>query len=446
MNMVRDMTKGSPWRLILQFSVPTALGLIFQQLYSMADTIIVGRFLGVDALAAVGSTSSLSFLIIGFMQGMCSGFSIPVAQYFGAKDEEKLQRSVANGAWVSAILGALITIVTVLGTDWILTIMQTPSNIFEGASTYIRIIFLGSLATVLYNLLSSYLRAMGDSRTPLVFLVLSSVLNIVLDLLFIVSFGMGIAGAAWATVLSQLISGLLCLVFIGKKFPALHVAKKNIPLREEYAVQHLNVGVPMGLQFSITAIGCAVLQGATNTLGSDAVAAITAAGKAMCIFQCLLDAPGLTMATYCGQNLGAGELERIHSGVKQGLIFSILLSVFSGVLVLLLGSKVGLLFIDSSESAIFAMMDEYFFWNAIFYPLLAFLLVVRNSVQGMGYTVPAMAAGVFEMVARSVVALFFVGSYGYTAVCLANPAAWLAADVLLIYVYVGLMKRMGVLA
>jgi len=443
--MVKDMTSGTPWKLILQFSIPIAVGLIFQQFYSMADAIIVGRFLGVDALAAVGSTGSLSFLIIGFMQGMCSGFSIPVAQYFGAKNQEKLERSVANGAWVSMILGAIITIITVLGTNWIMRIMQTPENIFKDACDYIRIIFLGSLATVLYNLLSSYLRALGDSKTPLVFLVISSVLNIVFDFVFILAFHWGVSGAAWATVLSQLISGLLCLVFIAKKFPALHVKKENIPLRKEYVIQHISVGIPMGLQFSITAIGCAILQGVTNTLGSDAVAAITAAGKAMCIFQCLLDAPGLTIATYCGQNHGAGQMERVHLGVKQGLIFTTILSVVCSVLVLAFGPTLSLLFIDSSETAIFSMIEEYFFWNAIFYSSLAILLLLRNAIQGMGYTVPAMAAGVIETVARTVVSLGFVGSFGYTAVCLAGPLAWIAAAVLLVYVYVNLMKRMAIL-
>ena len=440
--MTRDMTTGSPWKLILQFSIPTALGLIFQQLYSMADTVIVGRTLGVDALAAVGSTGSLSFLIIGFMSGVCSGFSIPVSQYFGAKNKQELQRAVATGAWVALILGAIITVVTVAGTEWIMRLMQTPQNIFVDACDYIRVIFLGTLATVLYNLLSSYLRALGDSKTPLVFLVISSVLNIVFDLVFIMMFHMGVSGAAWATVLSQLISGLLCLLFIAKKFPALHVAKENISPRMEHVSNHLSIGVPMGLQFSITAVGCAILQGATNTLGSAAVAAITAADRSKGIFQCLLDAPAITMATYCGQNLGAGRMDRIRIGVKQGTILAIILSILCAIMVYFTGSTVGLLFLDSAETEIFALMDEYFLWNLLFFPCLVYLLVLRNAIQGMGYTVPAMAAGVFELVARAAVAIFFVKTYGFTAVCIASPAAWIAADVLLWYVYRQLINRL----
>ncbi len=440
--MTRDMTQGTPWKLILQFSIPTALGLVFQQLYSMADTVIVGRTLGVDALAAVGSTGSLSFLIIGFMSGVCSGFSIPVAQYFGAKNKTELQRSIANGAWVAGILGLLITIVTVLGTEWIMRIMQTPENIFEDACSYIRVIFIGTLATVLYNLLSSYLRALGDSKTPLVFLVISSVLNIVFDLLFIITFRMGVAGAAWATILSQLISGLLCLVFIAKKFPALHVAKENIPIRGEHILNHLSIGVPMGLQFSITAIGCAILQAATNTLGSNAVAAITAADRSKGIFQCLLEAPAITMATYCGQNLGAGKMDRIRIGVRQGNILAFILSVICAVMVYFTGSHIAMLFMDTAGAEIFALMDEYFLWNLLFFPSLTYLLLLRNAIQGMGYTVPAMAAGVFELVARAVVAFFFVSVYGFTAVCAAGPAAWIAADVLLWYVYTQLINRL----
>lgn len=440
--MTRDMTQGSPWKLILQFSIPTALGLVFQQLYSMADTVIVGRTLGVDALAAVGSTGSLSFLIIGFMSGVCSGFSIPVSQYFGAKNERELQRSIANGAWVAAILGIIITIVTVLGTEWIMQLMQTPANIFDDACAYIRVIFMGTLATVLYNLLSSYLRALGDSKTPLVFLVISSALNIIFDLLFIVVFKMGVAGAAWATVLSQLISGLLCLLFVAKKFPALHVAKENIPPRMEHVTQHLGIGVPMGLQFSITAIGCAILQAATNTLGSNAVAAITAADRSKGIFQCLLEAPAITMATFCGQNLGAGKMDRIRIGVRQGTVLAIILSILCSVFVYFTGPAIAMLFMDSAEAEILLLMDEYFMWNLLFFPTLVYLLLLRNAIQGMGYTVPAMAAGVFELVARAVVAFFFVGTYGFTAVSAAGPAAWIAADVLLWYVYREIINRL----
>ncbi len=440
--MTRDMTSGSPWKLILQFSIPTALGLIFQQLYSMADTVIVGRTLGVDALAAVGSTGSLSFLIIGFMSGICSGFSIPLSQYFGAKNQQEQQRSIANGAWLSFLIGAVITVITVLGTEWIMTIMQTPANIFEDACDYIRVIFMGTLATVLYNLLSGYLRALGDSKTPLVFLVISSVLNIVFDLLFIISFHMGVAGAAWATVLSQLISGLLCLIFIAKKFPALHVAKENIPIRWDHVKNLLYVGVPMGLQFSITAVGCAILQAATNTLGSNAVAAITAADRSKGIFQCVLEAPGLTMATFCAQNLGAGKMDRIRSGMRQGLIFTVGLSVLCGALTLFTGIPIAQLFLDGAEVEIYSLMQEYFLWNAIFFPTIAILFVFRNGIQGMGYTVPAMAAGVFELLARVVAAFWLVGPYGFTGVCMASPAAWVAADALLIYVYKKLMDNL----
>lgn len=439
--MTKDMTVGTPWKLILQVSLPTALGLIFQQLYGLADTVIVGRFLGVNALAAVGATGSLSFLIIGFMQGMCSGISIPVAQYFGAQNKEELQKSVANGVWVSMVLGAIVTVITVLGTDWILTIMKTPENIFVDAVDYIRIIFLGCLATVLYNLTAGYLRALGDSRTPLIFLVIASALNVGLDLLFILAFHMGVSGAAWATVLAQLISGLLCLAYILLKCPALHVAKEFAAPNWEHIRQHMSVGIPMGLQFSITAIGCAILQTATNTLGSAAVAAVTAASRAMNIFQCVLEAPGLTLATYCGQNYGAEKMERIRLGVRQGLVVSLILSVFCAALVLAFGPSVGMLFVESSEVEILEMMNTYYFLNAIFYPSIAVLFVFRNSVQGMGYTVPAMAAGVFELVARAVVSIFFVGIYGYAAVCLAGPVAWIAADVLLIGVYLKLMKQ-----
>ncbi len=441
--MVRDMTKGSPWKLILQFSLPLMLGNLFQQLYSMADTIIVGKALGVEALAAVGSTGSLSFLILGFIQGMCCGFTIPVAQYFGAKDKENLQKSVANAVWVAAVLSILLTIVTVAGTKWILTVMQTPQNIFDGAVTYIRILFLGISTIVLYNLLSGFLRALGDSKTPLVFLVISSVLNVALDLLFILVFHMGIAGAAWATVASQAISGILCLLYIAKKFTALHVAREYIPFNREHAIRHLAVGVPMGLQFAITAIGSTVLQSAVNTLGSDSVAAVTAATKVQMLLCVPLETFGLTMATYAGQNLGAGELSRIKTGVRQCLFMGFLFSALSSVIAVGCGTQMALLFLDQAQETILLEVGQFLRYNAVFYCLLSGLLILRNTIQGMGYTVPAMAAGVFEMAARTVVALFFVGSFGFSAVCYANGMAWIAANVLLGPVYIRLMKQLG---
>ena len=303
--MTRDLTTGSPIRLILQFAVPTLLGLLFQQLYNLVDTMIVGKLLGAQALAAVGSTGSIYFFVIGVCTGVCSGFAIPVAQRVGAGDLSKMRQYVANAAYLSVLFALVLTVSTGLGCRGILTLMRTPKDIFEGANAYIFVIFMGIPATFLYNLLAGILRSLGDSRTPVVFLVIASFLNIALDLLLIVVIPMGVVGAAVATVLSQLLSGVACFVFIVKKFPALHISRQDLHIDTGYLTRLCSIGIPMGLQFSITAIGSIILQTSVNALGSGIVAAVTAAGRLYSLFACAFDALGVAMSTYGGQNIGS---------------------------------------------------------------------------------------------------------------------------------------------
>ena len=244
----KDMTQGAPMKLILGFSVPLLFGFLFQQFYSVVDTVIVGRFLGVNALAGVGSTGSVNFLIIGFCMGVCNGFAIPLAHKFGAKDYAGLRQFTANSMWLSIAFAAVMTLVTSLLCGKILELMKTPGDIFEHAYSYILIIFIGIPATYLYNMLSGIIRAMGDSKTPLVFLTLSSLLNIVLDLVCIINLDMGVAGAAVATVVSQGISGLLCLLYMVKKFPLLHIQKEEWKMNPSHMATLCGMGIPMGLQ------------------------------------------------------------------------------------------------------------------------------------------------------------------------------------------------------
>ncbi|MDE5893177.1 MAG: MATE family efflux transporter, partial [Acetatifactor sp.] len=309
--MVKDMTKGSPMKLILGFSIPLLFGFLFQQFYNLMDTVIVGRFLGKDNLAAVGATSSINFMIIGFCMGICSGFSIPVSHKFGAGDYVGLRRVVANCVWLAAAFAAAMTVLTTLLSRFILVVMKTPDNILDAAYSYIWVIFLGIPVTFLYNMTAGVIRALGDSRTPVIFLVMSSFINISLDLFFIIRLQWGVQGAALATVISQGISGLCCLLFMIKKFEILRIQKAEWALDRHLIGTLCGMGVPMGLQYSITAIGSVILQSATNTLGSDAVAAVTAAGKISGFLACPFDAMGSTMATYGGQNVGAGRLDRI---------------------------------------------------------------------------------------------------------------------------------------
>ena len=440
--MVKDLTSGNPLKLILMFSLPLVLGNLFQQFYNMADTIIVGKCLGVNALAAVGATGSLNFLIMGFATGTCSGLTIPVAQYFGAKDEHNVRRCVANSFYVVLALAVVLTTVTMLFTRQILELMQTPADIIDGSYSYLIVIFGGMGVTLLYNLLSGILRALGDSKTPLYFLVIASLLNVVLDLVFIQAFHTGVEGAAYATVISQGVAALLCLGYMVWKFPLLRITGKDWAFSWGHIKRMLGIGIPMGLQFSITAVGSIILQSAVNSLGSSSVAAISAGSRVSMLLTQPLETMGITMATYCGQNLGARKLDRIRTGVRQATWVSLAYSVAAFLVSLTAGKQISLLFLDASEVQIINDAHLFLILNGMLYPLLALIFIYRNSLQGLGYAVPAMAAGIFELAGRAVVSFCFVGIFGYTAVCLANPAAWIAADILLLPVYFVAIKRL----
>lgn len=434
--MVKDMTQGKPMKLILSFCIPLVLGNLFQQLYNMVDSIIVGQFVGVGALAAVGSTGSLNFLVLGFMNGLCSGFSIPVAQSFGAGSLSEMRKHVANAVYLGVIATALLTTLTMIFTPQVLQLMQTPADIYQDAYDYIIVIFAGMFATMLYNILSGFLRALGDSRTPLYFLIIASGLNIVLDLIFILVFSMGVSGAAYATVISQAVSAVLCLFYIRKKFRILRFEQGELGFHWQQSKKLLSIGVPMACQFSITAVGSIILQSAVNTLGSGVVAAVTAAGKIQMIVTQPMETLGITMATYGGQNLGAGKIDRIQKGVRQSVALSLVYCVVACLAVSFLGYYIALLFISSSETVILSEVVRFMRINGIFYPMLGLLFIYRNTLQGLGYSLLPMLAGVCELVARSAVAFCLVGTFGFHAICFANPAAWFAAVVLLMAVWV----------
>ena len=443
----KDLTTGSPMKLILSFMLPLVFGLLFQQVYSMVDTIVVGKFLGVDALAGVGSTGSITFLVLGLCNGVCAGFAIPVAQKFGQRDFDGLRRFVGNMIWLGCVIAAAVTLVTTLLCRQILLWMDTPADTFSFAYDYIFVIFLGIPATMLYNLLSGILRSLGDSKTPLVFLIMCSLLNVVLDIVFILTLNMGVAGAGLATLLSQLISGVLCLYFIVKKFPILHLKRDDLRLRKIYVRKLLNMGLPMGLQYSITAIGSILLQTAVNGLGATAMAAIAAGSRVNMLLVCPFDAMGTTAATYAGQNLGAGKLDRIHQGVKDCTVLGVIISVMIFVITWFGGSAMTTLFLDTTDGAsidaVVPMGQEFLLINAAFAIPLLFVNLLRFTIQGLGYSEFAVLAGVFEMVARGAFGLCLVPVLGYTAACFASPAAWVMADLFLFPAYFRCMKKQG---
>ena len=429
------MTQGKPMGLILGFSVPLLAGFLFQQFYTIIDTMIVGRFLGKYALAGVGSTGSINFLIVGFCMGLCGGFAIPIAQRFGAQDEESLRRFFANAIYVSAVLAVVITVAVSLLCGWILRVMNTPEDVYDYAYRYILVIFLGIPVTILYNLLSSIIRALGDSRHPVYFLMASSVVNIGLDLIFILVFHMGVVGAALATVLSQLVAGICCIVYILRSMEILHIRRREMTPDRHHVRILMNMGVPMGLQYSITALGAVVLQTSVNGLGSDAMAAITAAQRVSMFFCCPFDALGQTMSTWGGQHVGAKKLDRVGEGLRDCVILGSVYSIAAFLVLFFFGDRLAGLFLGAGESAVLRNSRLFLIINSAFYIPLALVNIVRFLIQGIGFPTFAILAGVCEMIARMAVGMLLVPAAGFVGAAFANPLAWIAADLFLIPAY-----------
>lgn len=442
--MTNDMTKGNPLKIFIFFSIPLLIGNVFQQLYSMVDTIIVGRFVGVEALAAVGSTGSMFFLVNGMILGLTSGFGVLVAQKFGAKDEVAIKKAVASNIILTLVLTVFITIIALLVKNPLLRMMNTPDNIFNDASTYITIIFAGIITQALYNMAAGILRALGDSKTPLYFLMVSSIVNVILDLVFIINFKMGVSGAAYATNIAQGFSAVLCLIYSYKKFQVLRLKKEDFKVELSYYTKHLKVGVPMGLQFSVTAVGIIIVQSAINVFGSTVIASYTASSKVLQLVMQPATSFGVTIANYAGQNLGAGRFDRIKSGMKIMNKVSIITSLLAGLVLIFLGKYFVRLFIENPTAEIFTYSQLVFNYSAVFFIPLGFIFVYRNVLQGMGESFIPMMAGVLELIARSIVAFTLPKYIGFTGICLSDPVAWISASVFLMITYYKKMKKIEI--
>ena len=425
--MAKNMTEGTPLRLIVQFAVPLLIGNLLQQTYNIIDAAIVGRTLGANALAAVGSTSSVQFLVLGFCIGSCTGFGVPIAQQFGADRLKTMRDYIFNAILLTIFFAVILTLSCSLLCNWILRILSVPAEIYEDAYQYQLIIFLGIPFTLLYNLLSSILRAIGDSRTPFLFLALSTALNIGLDLFCITVLGWGCAGAAIATITAQAISGFLCLIFIWKKVPVLKPTAANFLFQANIVKNLFVMGVTMGLQFSITAIGSMVMQSANNGLGSSYVSAFTAGARINMFIMCPFDALGSAISVFCSQNLGAGKIKRIHKGILEGLVIALCYGITAGLILIFCGKILSTLFVSAEATAILDASAKYLRYIGFFYWALGILIICRMTTQGLGYSGRAIFSGVTEMFARIIVSLVFVPHYGYTAICCADQAAWIAA-------------------
>ena len=436
-----DMTVGNPVSLIIRFMIPMCLGNIFQQFYNIADSIVAGQFLGVDALAAIGSTGSLMFFVTGWLNGLSSGFAILVSQWFGAKQYDKMRHYVAMSICLAAAFAIVMTIGFEALNEPILRLMNSPEDLMGSVKGYMGIIYAGLIVTAAYNSLAAFLRALGDSKSPLYFLIISAVINVFLDILFIVKIGMGVEGCAYATVIAQAISAVCCLIYIIKKFPILHLKKENFEISFTSFRYLLALGIPMGLQFSITAIGTIIVQGAVNIYGSVYMAGFSAAGKLQNIIVTVFVAFGATMATFVGQNRGAGKMDRVKEGMKYTQIMVLIWSVITMIIMFFFGKYMTLLFIDKSQTDVINVSVTYFhtvFWA---YPFLGSIFLYRNGLQGLGYGLVPMLGGVFELVARSAIVMFVAGKTSFAGVCLADPAAWIAALIPLIPYYIYVMKK-----
>lgn len=442
--MVRDMTSGSPMKLIVGFAVPIFLGNLFQQLYSVVDAMVLGRAVGADALAAAGSTQALSFLVLGFITGLTHGYAILIAQRFGAGDYAGVRRTAANAGYLAAVSSLIITAASLLGARALLEVMHTPEDIFRDALLYIQVIFIGTAASVAYNMFSGILRALGDSVSPLVILVVSSIVNVGLDVLFVVVFRWGVAGAAWATVLAQALSSAMCFAVL-RRLELMRFQREDWRGDRDVIRALLRLGVPVGIMNSITATGIMLLQSVVNGLGSVTVAAYTAGSKLMNLALQPGDILGIAVGTYVGQNLGAGRLDRIRAGVRQSVLLSLVINIVMGLVLALFGRELTAVFVSGTEEAVIEAAYPYFVITGAGVWIVGLLFLYRFALQSLGDTFIPMVSGGVELGMRvgAVLVLDQCFDMGFYAVCWAEVAAWLGAGVLLAAGYYARMAKLS---
>ena len=433
--MRKDMMIGNPMKIILLFSIPVLLGNLFQQFYNMVDTVIVGQYLGEDALAAVGSTGCIMFLVLGFANGIAQGFGVMVSHAFGAKDFKRLQHYVALSLMLTAIVSAVLSVITVIGSRQLLLWLNTPENIVGLADSYIRVIFGGILCTMAYNVASGILRGIGDSKTPLYFLIFSSALNIVLDIFLIVVVKMGTAGAAYATVISQGVAAVLCFIVMFRKHDILRTSREDYYWDNQGILRMLSIGIPMALNYSITAIGTMILQSAVNVFGSSTVAAFTAASKVSSIATQTFPTLGIAMATYCGQNLGAGKYKRIYQGMRQAFYLCFVAAANAALICCCAGPFMLKWFISNPSTETMSAAMQYLYAISGFMIPLGWIFIYRNGLQGLDHGFIPMLSGVVELVSRFAVIAVAAKPCGYLGVCFADPAAWLVTGIMLLIAY-----------
>lgn len=444
--MITDMTKGSPLKHILLFSVPLLIGNVFQQLYNIADLVIVGRTLGVESFAAVGAVAPLFFLITFIIVGLTNGFAVVTGQRFGAKDIQGVRNSVVISTILSVIVTFIFSSIFALSMNYILKWMNVPDNIYHNAFWYVEIIIIGLIATTMYNMLASIIRALGDSKTPLYFLIIASLINIILALIFIIVFHMGVPGSAIAVILSQGISVILCTIFIKYKFPILRIHRNEwfIKFDKDFydsAYEHLKIGVPMAVQFSILGISILIIQSVCNSFGSNVIAAMTAALRIEQIATLPMMSFGVALAAYVAQNFGARKFKRIRLGVIKTSTINIALSIVMAFVMRFWGTNIIGAFIGTATKEIINIAHSYLLISTIFYFFLGQIFIYRNALQGMGETVFPLLSSIAELVMRAFTAVYLAIKFGYIGMFYAGPIAWISASTVLFLGYLYSIKH-----
>ena len=444
--MIKDLTQGEPLKLILLFSVPLLIGNIFQQLYNIADLVIVGRLLGVESFAAVGAVAPLFFLIMFVIVGFTNGFAVVTGQRYGAKDYDGVRDSFVVSTILSTIVTLIFSVICTIFMNPILHWLNVPANIYHNAYWYIEIVVIGLLSATFYNMLASVIRALGDSKTPLYFLILASIVNIILALVFIEIFRMGVPGSAVAVVLSQAISVILCLIFVKYKFPILHLKKSDWLVKfdkkfYDSVYEHLRIGFPMAVQFSIIGVGIIIIQSVCNTFGSNVIAALTAALRIEQIATLPMMSFGVALAAYVAQNFGAKKFKRIRLGVLKTSTINIALSILMAFVMRIWGTDIIGAFIGSATAEIIDIAHRYLLISTLFYFFLGQIFIYRNALQGMGETIFPLSACVAELVMRAFAAVYLAIKFGYIGVFYSGPIAWISASAVLFFGYMGSIEH-----
>lgn len=441
MKASQDLTVGKPVQRIILFSIPIIIGNLFQQLYNVVDTVIVGHVLGENALAAVGATSALYGLFISIAVGMTNGFSIVTARYFGGKDEKGMRRAVAHTMVLSLGIAVVMTVIAVLFVKPLLSLLQTPEEILEYSHIYIRIVLLFFIVTMFYNMFAGILRGIGNSFMPLVFLVVGTVCNVILDLVLVKVFNRGIIGAAWATVIAQFISLLCAVVYIITKCPVLHVKKDDFRWDIHTGTELFTTGLSMAMMFSVVSVGSIALQSAINSLGAITIAAHTAARKIGEMLMIVFSPLSMAASTFASQNLGAGKTERIKEGIRASFLIGFIISALGNLVIFTLADPLVRMVTGSSNEVLNATAVYYLKINLPFYFVLTILVILRSALQGLNRKVVPLSASFIELAGKFVVAGVLVPRIGYTGVCVAEPIIWILGGIVVAVDFYGVMKK-----